>query len=213
MASVIDIGNLALGHLGEAAEVSSINPPEGSAYADHIARFYPVARDVALQDQGFPWSFAVRRVYLAVVMAPGDDGNPYVGRYAYAMPADCLQPTAVLTPGADDANGDYFDTEVAANGSKLIICDTPSAILKYTRVVDDPTKFTPLFLDALAWLLASYLAGPIIKGDAGATKARECLGVYQSQIANARVADMRGRKVDTGYKDHRPDWIAARGGY
>ena len=37
-----------LGHIGDAATVSSINPPEGSAQAEHCARFYPIARDALL---------------------------------------------------------------------------------------------------------------------------------------------------------------------
>ena len=63
MASEVDICNLALGHLGDNATVSSISPPEGSAQAEHCARFYPLARD-ALLEMGY-WNFAMRRVALA----------------------------------------------------------------------------------------------------------------------------------------------------
>ena len=45
MASVADICNMALGHLGDSATVASIDPPEGSAQAEHCARFYPMVRD------------------------------------------------------------------------------------------------------------------------------------------------------------------------
>ena len=58
MASEVDICNLALGHLGDNATVSSISPPEGSAQAEHCARFYPIARDALLEMHN--WNFAMR---------------------------------------------------------------------------------------------------------------------------------------------------------
>ena len=43
MSSVVDICNIALSRLGDRATVTSIDPPEGSAQADHCRRFYPIA--------------------------------------------------------------------------------------------------------------------------------------------------------------------------
>ena len=40
MASEVEICNLALARLGDAATVVSIDPPEGSAQAEHCAMFY-----------------------------------------------------------------------------------------------------------------------------------------------------------------------------
>ena len=56
MASEIAICNLALSHLGDAANIASIDPPEGSAQAEHCATFYPIARDSLLEmhDWGSP---------------------------------------------------------------------------------------------------------------------------------------------------------------
>jgi hypothetical protein len=207
MASEIDICNLSLSHLGETANISSIDPPEGSSYAESLARFYPIARDITLQ--AFPWGFAMARDFLALLQSPGDEGNPY-NVFVYAKPADCLEPVAVLMQGAEDKDAQPFDTEANQAGTEIIICDVPQAILKYTRIITDTTKFSPMMVDALAWLLASYMAGPIIKGDAGTAKGKECLAIYQTQIANAEVTAMRGRKVRTGYGEHEPDWLQAR---
>ena len=63
MASVVDICNLALAHLGDDATISSIDPPEGSAQAEHCKRFYTSARDTLLQLH--PWNFASKRIALA----------------------------------------------------------------------------------------------------------------------------------------------------
>lgn len=210
MASEVDICNLSLSHLGESANISSIDPPEGSSYAESLAHFYPLARDITLQ--AFPWGFAVRREYLALLLQPGDDENPYPCRYVYAQPSDCLQPVALLMADGDDADRQDYDVEADEDGNEIVICDVPRAILKYTRVVTDTTKFSPMMVDALAWLLASYMAGPIIKGDAGSAKGKECLGIYQAQLANAEVLAMRGRKVRTGYGEHEPEWVQARSG-
>ena len=49
MASVVDICNQALSHLGDSATVASIDPPEGSAQAEHCARFYPAALAALLE--------------------------------------------------------------------------------------------------------------------------------------------------------------------
>ncbi len=210
MASAVDICNLSLSHLGESADISSIEPPEGSVYAELFTHFYPLARDVAVQ--AFAWPFAIKRQYLALRWEPTDESNPYYGRYVYALPADCLEPVALLRRGMGDNAAGNFDIEASDGGHQIVICETEQPILKYTRIVEDTTKFSPIFVDTLAWLLASYMAGPVIKGDAGSAKAKECLAAYQQQLINAQVLVMRGRKVDTGYMDHSPEWMQARGG-
>jgi hypothetical protein len=65
VASEVDICNLALGHIGDSATVSSINPPEGSAQAEHCSRFYPIARDSLLEMHN--WGFATKRTNLALL--------------------------------------------------------------------------------------------------------------------------------------------------
>jgi hypothetical protein len=41
VASSVDIANLALAHLGDEAAVTSFDPPDGSAQAEHCARLLP----------------------------------------------------------------------------------------------------------------------------------------------------------------------------
>ena len=59
MSSVVDICNIALSRLGDRATVTSIDPPEGSAQADHCRRFYPIALKTILAT--YNWSFATTR--------------------------------------------------------------------------------------------------------------------------------------------------------
>jgi hypothetical protein len=201
MASEVDICNLALARLGDVASVSSINPPEGSAQAEHCARFYPIARDLLLEMH--PWSFATRRVVLAQLVAPS-----WTWAYAYAAPADAVKILAVLPDTApNDAATQPYEIESAQDGTITILTNQEKATARYVARVTDTTRFNPLFVDALAWLLASYLAGPVIKGDAGAAMARMCMQSFMLALSAARVSDANQRKLQT---EHKPSWIAAR---
>lgn len=223
MSSEVDICNLALSHLGDEATVASIDPPEGSAQADHCARWYPIARDQVLES--YSWLFAMRRINLAQV------GNPWTQwRYAYAQPDDCLKVFAILP---QDSTNDYsvgsalplrnafgftvgqaqgyvpqdFTTETDENGNKVIYTNVPQAIARYVARVEDPTKFSPIFVQALSRLLASYLAGPVIKGQEGAQVGASQFQAYLVAVAEARKADAMNRQV-------RPEqvvpWMAGR---
>jgi hypothetical protein len=176
MASEIDICNLALSHLGDNATVASIDPPEGSAQAEHCARFYPMARDALLELHH--WKFATRRANLALLNA-----ESWSWSYAYAAPSLTLKLLAVLPAGASsDADGEDYEIEGAADGSVLILL-------------------------ALSWQLASMLAGPILKGDAGAAEAKRCAGMAQSYLAKAAESDANQRKVTAA---HSVPWMAGR---
>jgi hypothetical protein len=100
MASVVDICNLALAHLGDNATIASIDPPEGSAQAEHCQRFYPIARDTLLEMHS--WSFSTKRAYGAEV-----ENTWSMWEYAYAMPNDASDIIAVIPPEARD---DYSTT-------------------------------------------------------------------------------------------------------
>lgn len=212
MASVIDICNLALSHLGDEAGVISISPPDGTVQAAHCARLYPMARDAVLQ--AFPWTFAVRRVDLALVTNPGQDWTS-----AYALPADCLQPLAVLYPGAAAVNlgagesdtGTYpYVLETVAGGAAVLLTNTQTASLRYIARITDTTKFPPLVVLAMARLLAGYLAGPILKGDTGMKVSQAHMKLFEAEFAEAATVDARIGRRDLS--QYRPAWIAARGG-
>lgn len=219
MASAVDICNLALSHLGDTATVASLDPSEGSAQAEHCARYYPIARDSLLEMH--PWGFATRRVQLAQLSNPWPEWL-----YAYAQPSDALNILAVLPPDAtDDYNaipaaphrhgdcsaGAYtpqkFSCEVDGNGASVILTDQADAVLRYTSLVYDTTKFSPLFVMTLSWHLASMLAGPIIKGDAGASEAQRCTAMMKAYLSKATVSDASQRRSTTTQV---VGWIAGR---
>ena len=226
MASEVDICNLALGHLGDNATVTSINPPEGSAQAEHCARFYPIARD-SLLEMHF-WNFCMRRINLAALEATWPEW-----KYAYAVPNDALNIIAVMPPDANDdyatrfvptdtpqfahnispviAAGRYspqpFTVEVLADGNHVLYTNQEKAMLRYTAYVRDTTVFSPLFTMALSWHLASMLAGPIIKGDAGAAEAKRCTQMAMGYVSQAEVSDANQRR---NTMEHIVPWTAGR---
>ena len=208
MASVVDICNLAVSRLGDEASISSIDPPEGSPQADSCAQFWPIARDAALE--AFPWSFATRRVTLAEVATESS-----AWAYAYALPSNCLRVLAVqdFESGSDagidssSAVQQPFAVESLSSGSMAILTDQAQAAARYVVRVTDSTKYSPMFVDAVAWLLASHLAGPMIKGDAGAKMAQFCAQAAEAVISRARTSDASQRR---GSIRHVPAWIGSR---
>lgn len=223
MASEVDISNLALGHLGDSATVASIDPPEGSAQAEHCARFYPIARDSLLELHD--WAFATTRVALAAVSFPFTEW-----RYAYARPSDALRIIAVLAADAQDDHavtlpvydtylgapqinviGVYspqrYATEIDVAGNQIILTNQVTATARYTRKITDTSRFSPLFVDALARLLASYLAGPVLKGDSGIAQGRAQLQIAMAMLGKAAVSGANQQHQDVGQST---PWLAGR---
>lgn len=222
MASEVDICNLALSHLGDSATVATINPPEGSAQAEHCARFYPIARDALLEMH--QWGFATRRHALSLLSA----NESSTWRYCYAMPTQVVNLIAVLAPDALDdysvgapaawaptspliSAGAYtpqpFVTETLADGTDVIYTNQENAVLRYTAIVTDAAKFSPLFVELLSWLLASHLAGPVLKGDTGTAAAQRTFSTFKQRFNDAVESDANQRRVQP---THNVAWLTAR---
>ena len=200
MASEVDVCNLALAHLADEAAVSSISPPDGSAQADHCKRFYPIARDALLEI--FAWPFATTRVALS--LTTGEPAGAW--EYEYAMPADVARVLSINVDGVldDTATQDYV-IETNSDGSAVILTNTPDAIMRYTRRVTDTTKFSPLFVTTLSWLLASFLAGPITKSKQDAAAAYQRFLTELAKSSTSAANQMQNNPI------HTPQWMAARG--
>lgn len=219
----VDICNLALSYLGDAATVASIDPPEGSAQAQHCARFYPMALNLLLESH--QWNFSTVRALLALVENPYSDA----WNYAYALPSDTTDVISVLPQCLYPTN--YFDVAIAEywwgnpwpydfelnalrdfqienfNGQQVVLSNAENAVVRYCMSTVQPGMFPALFSDALAWKLASMLAGPLLKGDAGAAQAKACLAMHVSVLGQAKSQDANQR-----HDSYQPPagWIAAR---
>lgn len=214
MASEVEIANLALAHLGDSATVSSFSPPEGSAQAEKCARFYPLARDVMQED--FTWNFCVRRKMLALV-ASWSSGK---WAYAYAAPSEMINAISLSHPDASSDQVDVlggrpgapFQIEGTDTGQLVILTNLPGAELRYTVKVRDSTKFSAQFVEALSWRLASMLAGPILKGEAGMKMTQSCLQIAMSLGSAAAVKNANSSQEERGQggRGYVPSSIGAR---
>jgi len=222
MASEVDICNTALGHLGDEAVVTAITPPDGSVQAMHCARFYPMARDALLEIH--PWRCNTRRANLAKLAI-----TPPIGwAFAYALPNKCIQPIAVLMPDAlpdlfstvntniltpaatDTLNSQDFVVESLDDDSQVVYTNTDLAQMIYRVTLTDTGKFTPLMVQALARYLASFLAGPIIKGTDGVAVAEKQLEMFlKFDLPRAQMSDANARQSNP-YNNSTPASIAAR---
>lgn len=202
MASEVDICNLSLSHLGDRATVASIDPPEGSAQAEHCARFYPIARD-SLLEMARP-GFATKRTSLAALADVPDSWA-----FAYTKPADAVLILGVMAPEQTDdfAEPSPFVCEVDTNGDEVIYSSVEQAQVRYIARVEDTTRFSPLFTIALSWHLASMLAGPVLKGDTGAAEAKRCEQMTMGFLARFATSDANQRSVRPAPQ---PAWIRGR---
>lgn len=210
MTSTVKICNTALSLIGASARVASISPPDGSVEAGHCATFFDMVRREALE-LAVP-HFALRRADLAELSTNPSDN----WAYAYATPSLMLKPLRIIravtgltvfnqdavsyTPS--DRGGAPFDIE-----NDVIYSNEPNAQLIYLADVQDPGRFSPLFVTGMAMLLASYLAGPLIKGLPGAR-----VGANWRQQAEAKLAKAAASAANasTASSDFIPSSIAAR---
>ncbi len=195
MASEVEIGNLALGYVGVAHEISSLT--EGSTEAEQVNRFYAATRDQVLRD--FPWPFARRYVALALVEEdPNDDWA-----YSYRYPTDCVR--ALRLVDGHRIQTTRIPWEIASDDTgRLIYTDQDDAVLRYIKRIEDPEQFDPSFVEALAWRLGSKLAIPLSRS----TKERDyAFERYRVEISVAKANAANEGEVDD---DPEPESIRAR---
>lgn len=201
MQAIVDICNTALSYLGGDANIASIDPPEASVEAEKCALLFPKCRDLTLQSHD--WGFASGRVVLSQL-----DRTRAGWLYVYAAPSDMIEPRAVLPDGWQrDDEPTPFTVEIGSDTTKLILTDVNPATLRYTRQITNPALFTPLFCDAVAWLLASRLAGSLLKGEAGRTATKECYQMFRFMLGTSSAADANAQHQPAPAL---PDWIEAR---
>lgn len=214
MASDIDICNLALSHLGNEANIASFD--ELSVEAENCKRYYPIVRGMV--QESMDWSWNTRRVALALL----DTTPPAEWNLVYALPSDCLRMLSIQLPPTAE-NSALFDLvmqtaqpkstaaglqepyiqEVDSNGARVIYTNAEDAIARYSFLQTNTARYPTLVVFAMSRLLASFLSGPIIKGEAGMKVGQAQLGIYTKiDLPNAMAADANAQN-----DEHSPDFI------
>lgn len=196
MSTEVDISNLALAHIGDRANIASLT--EASAQAAHCKRFYPIARDTVLSS-GVAWSFATKRSVMAALTLDVDSWD-----YKYSLPSDQLRLLVVLPADApQDHTGVPFIVE---NGA--VYTNEITATARYVYKQYSVGVYPSLVVLAMARLLASYLAGPMIKGREGRAVSADQYKNYLLELAMAATHDANASEHHITYV---PSNIAARG--
>ncbi len=200
MASEVSICNFALTNLGK-DNISALTEPTAEARACN--QFYAHTRDVLLS--GYPWRFAGKTIALAQV------ANDKAGKwgYAYKRPNDCLKLRWVRPGYSVDDPCQQTEQEEIANPydveGDVIYCNLSPAFLRYTWRITDPSKFTPLFIEALSWHLSVKLAMPLTRDP----KVRA--DAFQLAAKTQAAAEMADANEVRETSDHDSDLVKARG--
>jgi hypothetical protein len=212
MTAPVDICNMALAHIGERSDITSIDPPEASVEAQRCALFYPISRKISLARH--TWSFARKRVTGADLSA--SNTIPTNWTYGYAVPSDFVKVIGVYDPGEwrDEKDADEIAHEIgtASTGPRIMYSNIENAQLRYTFDQTDTTLYPPLFILGLSHVIASFLAGPTIKGMEGMKvgEAHMKMGIaWLGEAASEDANQSESRKVREDGR-HQTPWMAAR---
>lgn len=197
MASEVSICNLALSNIGKDS-IQALS--DAGAEARACRQFYTHVRDLVLQE--YPWRFAGRTQSLAQIA--NDKRGAW--RYAYSRPGDCLK-VRWLRPQYSDLEPMTQADEIAVPydiEENTIYCNETPAFLRYTFKLTDPTKFPPLFVEALSWHLAVRLAMPLTRDE----KVRA--DAYQLARQTSGAAQTADANEVRETSDHESDLVKAR---
>lgn len=183
MSSIVEISNLALSNLGK----ENINTVyEASAEARACRQFYDVTRKVLLQS--YPWNFAGKTQALAEIA--GEENCKW--RFSYQRPSDCLKLRWISSlERPADWQAEVSNPHEVIGGT--IRCDLTPAFARYTFDLVDPSRFSPLFVDALGWHLAVRLAMPLTRDPKMRADAWQ---VAQQMTGQAQMADASEQPAD-----------------
>lgn len=193
------ICNRALLRIGQSRQITSLE--EGTIWARACKAIFEDSRDVCLE--AFWWPFARRRATLGAI-ADGERGG---FAYAYTLPDDCIAPRFLEPTGTADVDDESiigdptgiisgakpipFELEDDEDKGRILLTDVEEAELVYTARITQVVRFSPLFVDALAYLLASDLAFGVAKRPA---KGEAMLRAHELKITRAAALAAKARK-------------------
>lgn len=184
--------NMALGHVGDSNGIAALD--ESSAAARACLLYYAQTRDEVIQE--LAPSFARRSAALGLVSDFTADSF-YEYAYAYRFPADALSVVRIQNGSTRQATGTNRPAwrVMSDDDGRLLYMDQPDAIVEYTVSIEDVSRFTPDFVQAVALKLAAYIAPSLTGGDP--TKLRERnLALYVQQVRIARWNDAQQAQAD-----------------
>ena len=178
--SEVSICNQALGWLG-ANLITSFD--DQTKEANLCGANYASLRDAVLERGD--WTFAIRRAELPQLGE--DELVPGYGN-AYQLPSDCIR----VIQASPDAR--YIDTSTMhwEAEDRKVLTDNGACFIKYVYREEDPVRFSPGFVQSLAYRIAAELAIPL-------TKSRQLQGqmltIYEDRVKEATGMDGKQGRV------------------
>jgi hypothetical protein len=191
------ICNLALAHINQTeTQISDLDVDTGTI-AIQCRMHYDVARRFVLADHN--WNFSTKRVVLADIGTP-----PTNWLYRYDYPSDCLKLREIERATRQELPIPFAVEDDGTDSGLCIVTDRGTATGVYTRNVENVSLFSPGFISAFSWYLASELA-PALTGDL--KRQESSLTIYRNYMNAAQSTDS-----DEGTSDVELDspWERAR---
>jgi hypothetical protein len=182
MASITEIANLALSLIGESG-ISDISDTSDKASRTCATNFNQ-ARDECLAMAR--WSFAKRQATVTKLTA----APSFEWAAAFELPVDFIRLCKIA---GDDAWNpkEYFDVQ---GRTLLVNLDDEAATtlnIEYIRREEDPTLYSPLFVEALSYKLAHKIAKVLTDSD---RRSQEILREFEQVVMpRCRTIDLQQR--------------------
>lgn len=228
--------NRSLLSIGARAQISSIQPSDGSTEADAAAVLFTPTFEAL--GRSAHWNCLRKQAVLSLLQAAkgtpeNPDGTslplpPTPWLYAYAQPPDCLRArfivpslpangtpsfttyqnaAATWVPGAEQIPFSVaYSTDASGNPIQVILTNQDKAQLVYTVNQPNPIIWDSQFQAAMVASLAAYFVPALSLN----------MPLMQAQIALAQRIIDQARASDgnegSNTQDHIPDWFRARGG-
>lgn len=198
MASKIAIWNLGLGHLGMKAVTSE---SEDSPSADALNNVWTIALEELFSEGR--WPFATAKEALVSV---SDDTLELEWSYLYIRPTHAMTVWNVYNEATiSNKEEQQFEVVYQPSLSRRIICtNLETAYAEYTYNVIDTTLYSPKFVMALSYKLASKIAPTLLRD---VKVASDMMNMAKMVVDEAKItgfAEKRNKIVlSSSYRDAR----------
>lgn len=189
MATVTDICNMALGHLGVDQTISSID--EDSSEARACNRFYEEARDLTMTEYRWPFT----RKFKVLGLVEEDPTSEW--SYSYRYPNDALVVRRIFSGVRNDTEDSEVPYILGQDSTGVLIyCDLNECEIEYTAKTTNAAFFPVDFAVALSLRLASFIAPQVAKGDQGNKLSAKTFQMYEAFCSKAFATRALEEKQD-----------------
>ena len=192
----IAVCNMALDRIDIGQPIDDIAGDSDTARACN--RWYAKCRDKVLQLG--TWPFLKRQIALGLVEEDPVDK----WAYSYRYPINCVRVLSIVSGNRIDAQPIEWEMGQDDTG-RLIYTDEVDAFVEYLGTLDDPGEWFDLFADAVAYLLAAELSGPLGRGD-------DARGRNMAMYGTAKAQALAKAQAEGFLKRPASSYITSRGG-